>query len=360
MAINNKDCFLKGFLVGQDLKLHKGGSGSGGGSASSGTSYDKASFLSGLAAGMASVGVHKGLSGSCFCVLARDAVHVRIKFGSSSHGPTIVSWGDGTREVFPKNGAVSGELAFSHTYSDANLHMLSIREPSEYMVRFNPRTGLNIGDGYGVVQVVSPFPQNINPHLIGGFGSDSQFFQNNRDLQRIPEDLFAHINLSFVGSAFANCNSLQEIPPGLFKGNKGTSTFPGEAFGTVFSGCTSLTSIPAGLFDQCTEAENFQGCFSGCSGLTSIPAGLFDHCPNATTFVITFSGCTNLTSIPAGLFDNCPNADYFSRCFYNCTNLSGTAPPLWERSGARGDGCFYNCTGLSNYADIPSDWKKRM
>ncbi len=125
-------------------------------------------------------------------------------------------------------------------------------------------------------------------------------------------------------------------------------------------------------------ATDFSSTFVNCQKLTTIPAGLFANNPDAISFNSCFSGCKNLV-LREDIFPlPSSNPDYFAGkkmdftlCFnmvgFNYNTKTGTAPELWNYTGAGVTGnqsqqwvvtdAFKKADKLTNYNSIPSSWK---
>ncbi len=139
-------------------------------------------------------------------------------------------------------------------------------------------------------------------------------------------------------SMFEGCSSLTSAPA------LPATTLASYCYLRMFSGCTSLTTAPA-LPATTLASYCYLRMFHGCSSLTSAPAlpatTLASYCYDSM-----FSGCTSLTTAPA-----LPATTLASSCyeemFYGCTSLT-TAPALPATTLA--SSCyfdmFYGCSSL--------------
>ena len=253
---------------------------------------------------------------------------------SGNYSNLQVDWGDGTVDS-----------STQHTYTDGNnFHNVSaaVDNCTSFVV---PSSNLYAFWTWGEYTSIAPKSladysslQYIgSDYLVNGANISSlyYYFRYCNSLKEIPQGLFDNCpNVTNFSNCFYNCNILTSIPSDLFDNCPNVTNFSG-----CFSDCSSLTSIPSGLFDNCTKAERFGSCFSDCSNLKEIPQGLFDNCTKAQYFSSCFNSCSSLTSIPSGLFDNCPNVKDFSGCFSDCSSLKEIP-----------QGLFKNCTKASGFS----------
>lgn len=129
-------------------------------------------------------------------------------------------------------------------------------------------------------------------------------------LKTIPQRLFKDLTFELLSydytqpvSMFYRCSAIEEFPSDLFDNPVFTRV---TNVRQMFSNCTSLKSLPVDKLPF-ASAQNFEWFCRDCESLLEIPEGLFDDCTQATLFNYVFSGCDSLTAIPDGLFDNCPN-----------------------------------------------------
>lgn len=85
-------------------------------------------------------------------------------------------------------------------------------------------------------------------------------FDECRSLRKIENTLFKHHNGNAL-STFWGCESLEEVPKGLFYG------FNGQRFFQTFYGCRSLRSVDVNEFANLTNLYDVAGMFSGCTSL---------------------------------------------------------------------------------------------
>lgn len=230
---------------------------------------------------------------------------------SGSYSNLQVDWGDGT---------VDNKT--SHNYSDGeNFHNVSasVDNCTSFVV---PYSNLYAFWTWGEYTSIAP-----------------KSLANYSYLQYIGSDYLVNgANISSLYYYFRYCNSLKEIPQGLFDNCPNVTSFD-----NCFSYCSSLTSIPSGLFDKCPNVTNFGSCFSSCNGLKEIPQGLFDNCPNVTDFSSIFERCTNVRTIPPKLFDNCPKVSSFVTAFQYCNIMDACYIPFSNLISAKYNFCYRGC-----------------
>jgi hypothetical protein len=187
----------------------------------------------------------------------------------------------------------------------------------------------------------------IPPGLFAGntvVTSFRQTFWGCSQITSIPPGLFDdNINVTTFEGTFYNCK-FSTIPAGLFHNNQAVTTFE-----STFFNCTNLISIPGDLFITNTAVTNFHRTFETCTSLSSIPLLLFSENKQVTTFARTFVGCTSLTSIPAGLFTENIAVESFRGTFIGCVNLNSIPTGLFSTNTVVTDFefAFFNCSGIA-------------
>lgn len=160
-------------------------------------------------------------------------------------------------------------------------------------------------------------------------------FMDCRSITELPENLFAQCpEVTRLIAVFRDCNGISEIPENLFAHNLKLSTLGGvfRRIGTLPSGVpedlfahnpeltsvsslfyfTNIGSIPENLFAHNPNLEAVESSFHNC-GITEIPENLFANNPLLRSVRWTFGRNSGLTSIPANLFANNPNIEVFGR-----------------------------------------------
>lgn len=146
---------------------------------------------------------------------------------------------------------------------------------------------------------------------------DCSFGRMAQMIRSIPEDLLSHCTeLGIVNNLFRGCIGLDEIPEGLFRGNKYLSGCV-----DLFNGCSGLKSIPEKLFENNPSILCIDGSFSGCSMIEEIPEDLFDACRNLMYANRCFEWCIRLKKIPRRLFRHRYDINRTHRCFAYCLSL---------------------------------------
>lgn len=167
-----------------------------------------------------------------------------------------------------------------------------------------------------------------------------------------PEFMTKAVSATDIKYMFAGCESLVDLPLGMFKNNSAVTNleyifyktgvkklsaglFEGlsgvKTVGAVFQGCESLSEIEEGLFDGLTAVKSFRYCFADCTSLRSVPEGLFRGLSTAYEFTHTFDGSA-IESVPAGLFADArdySSAD-FTYMFADCKNLKTVPAELFN------------------------------
>lgn len=254
-------------------------------------SYDKESFMKGLAVGRIlwkpprELGDFMGFKFTVSVSSSGDTLNLSSLLWAGCSGS--IKWGDGTSESY------SGTSVF-HRYSDPGSYQIVLFYSTDCPA---PATTAPIhfsGIDNFLVSIDTPLPKI--------FADVTSFWQLCHNCYNL---------VSVTGSLFLNCPKV-------------------ESLGLCFEECRSLTEIPNTLLYYTPLLEDMYYCWRACTALSVVPSGLFDNCPFITSFISTFSRCTNLTSAPA-LYDLYPTANG-SNCFYLCYNLPNYAdiPAGWK------------------------------
>ncbi len=199
---------------------------------------------------------------------------------------------------------------------------------------------------------IEEFPEdffNNLPSLSNMLGA----FRDCKKLRKAPD--FSKTKLSNISQLFAGCESLTEVPEGIFPSTLCSSS--SMNLNMTFSGCKSLEALPEHLFDgmNANRVTSMNSMFEGCEKLKSVNLDFIDKQRGCYQFRSTFSGCAQLTTYPVS----------------HITNDLGVEVdvPLWERAaennksqfaGGRnvsGNDCFAGCVAMKGYNDeIPTAW----
>lgn len=367
-----------------------------------GMSYDKSSFLAGLAAGrnMESWPAMEGEGENVF------KITVQVEAGDF-YTPWMafdgwIVWGDGEKSRvsnIPRDYEYNNERFRSrtyHTYESGGIYQITwIGNLLDWSIR---RSSTDLATSDYLISIDTPFPRSMEARTFLDaicYGCEAlvslppKLFQNCPNLERlngfcyrcsslttIPEKLFWNCHaLKSVSRFFMSCD-LESLPSDLFAQTPNLEIAAGmisynpritsiphglldplQNLQRIAFNSLGITTLPNGLFANCPDMENFDQLCLDDSQLTRIPSDLFRYTPSAHSFSGTFSG-TAITSIPSTLFSNCPMADNFTSCFSSCGEITGAVPELWVSfPDADGRGCFFGCVNASNYGDIPSGWR---
>ncbi len=270
----------------------------------------------------------------------------------SGGGQISVDWGDGTdQEEFI-------EVRGYHNYAKPGLYTITI-------------TGEAKSLRFGADDAVTTDLRNVISWGKLGYTQATDMCLGCSRLEYIPNDVagsFENVK-TFIG-AFSCCESLREIPAGLFR--YATSA---KRFEDCFSHSASISEIPADLFKNCVAAEdlsyafyatgtgivdtnqtltNFSSVSEQVRGgrLKSIPEGLFANCPNITQLDYVF-GATAIESIPSDIFYKASVATKFTGAFSACVCLEEIPYDLMANATAATD-IKYMFAGCSSITEIPS------
>lgn len=270
---------------------------------------------------------------------------------SSTGGAITVDWGDGGEvETFEARRA-------THTYA----------EPGKYTITIS---GSAKSLEFGTENSLSSELKSIISWGKLGYTTAVDMCLGCSKLESIPNDVagsFAGVK-SFLG-AFSCCESLREIPAGLFR-----YATVARNFEDCFSHTASIAEIPQGLFDTCTAAEDFSYTFYGTGTgyvvtnttlsnfdeiaamvsvgkLRAIPVGLFDKCTAIKQMDYIF-GATAITEIPETIFDSCANATTLMGAFSACVNLTNIPQSLLARTTSVTD-IKYMFAGCRSVTELP-------
>lgn len=270
----------------------------------------------------------------------------------SGGGQIRVDWGDGSDiEEFV-------EVRGYHNYATPGLYTITI-------------TGEAKSLRFGADDAVTYDLRNVISWGTLGYTQATDMCLGCINLESIPNDVagsFADVK-TFNG-AFSCCESLREIPAGLFR-----YATAAKRFEDCFSHSASISEIPAGLFDNCVAAEDMSYAFYATgtgvvdtnqtltnyssvseqvrSGkLKSLPEGLFANCPNITQLDYVF-GATAIESIPEDIFSTASVATKFTGAFSPCVCLKEIPYDLMANATAALD-IKYMFAGCSSITEIPS------
>lgn len=270
----------------------------------------------------------------------------------SGGGHITVDWGDGS----PSEEFV--EVRGSHTYATPGLYTITI-------------TGEAKSLSFGADDAITTDLRNVISWGKLGYTTAADMCLGCSRLESIPNDVAGSFSgvKSFIG-AFSCCESLKEIPAGLFR----YATLA-KRFEDCFSHSASIAEIPADLFKNCPAAEDFSYAFYGTGTgivdtnstltnfetvseqvragvLKSIPATLFASCPNIKQLDYVF-GATAIESIPDNIFASVSNATIFTGAFSACVCLKGIPYDLMANATSATD-IKYMFAGCSSIGEIPS------
>ena len=270
----------------------------------------------------------------------------------SGGGQIRVDWGDGSEvEEFV-------EVRGYHNYATPGLYTITI-------------TGEAKSLKFGADDAVTYDLRNVISWGTLGYTQATDMCLGCVRLEYIPNDVagsFADVK-TFNG-AFSCCESLREIPAGLFR-----YATAAKRFEDCFSHSASISEIPADLFKNCTAAEDMSYAFYATgtgvvdtnqtltnyssvseqvrSGkLKRLPEGLFANCPNITQLDYVF-GATAIESIPDDLFSTASAATKFTGAFSPCVCLKDIPYDLMANATAALD-IKYMFAGCSSIEAIPS------
>lgn len=270
----------------------------------------------------------------------------------SGGGQIQVDWGDGSEvEEFI-------EIRGHHTYAEPGLYTITI-------------TGEAKSLEFGADNAITTELRNIISWGTLGYTTAADMCLGCAGLESIPNDVagsFANVK-SFNG-AFSCCESLREIPAGLFR-----YATAAKRFEDCFSHSAAISEIPADLFKNCTAAEDLSYAFYATGSgivdtnqtltnfssvsekvragkLKSIPEDLFTNCPNITQLDYVF-GATAIESIPADIFASASLAEKFTGAFSACVCLKEIPYDLMAGATAALD-IKYMFAGCSAIEEIPS------
>lgn len=271
---------------------------------------------------------------------------------ASGGGHIVVDWGDGSDiEEFV-------EVRGYHNYATPGLYTITI-------------TGEAKSLKFGADDAVTYDLRNVISWGTLSYTQATDMCLGCINLESIPNDVagsFADVK-TFNG-AFSCCESLREIPAGLFR-----YATAAKRFEDCFSHSASISEIPAGLFDNCVAAEDMSYAFYATgtgvvdtnqtltnyssvseqvrSGkLKSLPEGLFANCPNITQLDYVF-GATAIESIPEDIFSTASVATKFTGAFSPCVCLKDIPYDLMANATAALD-IKYMFAGCSSIEAIPS------
>ncbi len=276
---------------------------------------------------------------------------------SANGGKMTVDWGDGSTEIYEsRRGA--------HTYATPGLYTIVISGEDIHNLEFS--------DG----SHVCPELKRIHSWGKMGYKNALNMCKGCINLESIPADIAGSFeNIGNFEASFLACESLKEIPEGLFR-----YAAKAKKFSNCFRYTTSLSEIPANLFAHSPLAEEFHHTFYGAGTnfkitdealkintgnylnsypaeleasiedgkLRSLPEGLFDKCPNVTRFEYIF-GATAITAIPEAIFAKNGKAEIYEGVCYACMNLQSIPAKLMKSATAATNikYMFALCTSLT-------------
>lgn len=270
----------------------------------------------------------------------------------SGGGQIVVDWGDGSEiEEFV-------EVRGYHNYALPGLYTIII-------------TGEAKSLRFGADDTVTTDLRNVISWGKLGYTQATDMCLGCVRLEYIPNDVAGSFtDVKTFNGAFSCCESLREIPAGLFR-----YATAAKRFEDCFSHSASIDEIPADLFKNCVAAEDLSYAFyatgSGIvdtnqtltnfssvseqvrSGkLKSLPEGLFANCPNITQLDYVF-GATAIESIPSDIFSKASVATKFTGAFSACVCLEEIPYDLMASATAALD-IKYMFAGCSSLEEIPS------
>lgn len=270
----------------------------------------------------------------------------------SGGGQIRVDWGDGSEiEEFV-------EVRGYHNYATPGLYTITI-------------TGEAKSLRFGADDAVTTDLRNVISWGVMGYTQATDMCLGCINLEYIPNDVAGSFaNVKTFNGAFSCCESLREIPAGLFR-----YATQAKRFEDCFSHSASIDKIPAGLFDNCVVAEDLSYAFYAtgtgvvdtnqtltnfstvseqvrAGRLKSIPEGLFANCPNIEQLDYVF-GATAIESIPSDIFSKASVATKFTGAFSSCVSLKAIPYDLMAGATAALD-IKYMFAGCSSIEEIPS------
>lgn len=270
----------------------------------------------------------------------------------SGGGQIRVDWGDGSDiEEFV-------EVRGYHNYATPGLYTITI-------------TGEAKSLRFGADDAVTYDLRNVISWGTLGYTQATDMCLGCINLESIPNDVAgSFVNVKTFNGAFSCCESLREIPAGLFR-----YATAAKRFEDCFSHSASISEIPADLFKNCTAAEDMSYAFYATGTgvvdtnstltnfssvseqvregrLKSLPEGLFANCPNITQLDYVF-GATAIESIPEDIFSTASAATKFTGAFSPCVCLKEIPYDLMANATAALD-IKYMFAGCSSITEIPS------
>lgn len=270
----------------------------------------------------------------------------------SGGGQIVVDWGDGSDvEEFI-------EVRGYHNYATPGLYTITI-------------TGEAKSLKFGEDDAITTSLRNVISWGKMGYTQATDMCLGCSRLEYIPNDVAGSFeNVKTFNGAFSCCESLREIPAGLFR-----YATAAKRFEDCFSHSASISEIPATLFENCSLAEdlsyafyatgtgivdtnqtltNFSSVSEQVRGgrLKSLPEGLFANCPNITQLDYIF-GATAIESIPSDIFSSASAATKLTGAFSACVCLRSIPYDLMANATAATD-IKYMFAGCSSITEIPS------
>lgn len=270
----------------------------------------------------------------------------------SGGGQIVVDWGDGSDvEEFI-------EVRGYHNYATPGLYTITI-------------TGEAKSLKFGEDDAITTSLRNVISWGKMGYTQATDMCLGCSRLEYIPNDVAGSFeNVKTFNGAFSCCESLREIPAGLFR-----YATVAKRFEDCFSHSASISEIPATLFENCSSAEDLSYAFYATgtgivdtnqtltnfssvseqvrSGrLKSIPEGLLANCPNITQLDYIF-GATAIESIPSDIFSSASAATKLTGAFSACVCLRSIPYDLMANVTSATD-IKYMFAGCSSITEIPS------
>ncbi|MGN0282633.1 MAG: fimbrillin family protein [Prevotella sp.] len=265
--------------------------------------------------------------------------------------PMAIVWGDGSMSNIMENSIVSSDL--QHTYAASGTYKIRIMtlqtdDTAKQINEFNfgkyPTSTLDISD------YTSPsYSANDNGQMLRSIdtavlntGTDdlSSMFYNTGIVSISPDCFKLFSNVKKLDATFAKCESLTNIPTGLFSGMDNVETMY-----ATFRQCTSLTTVPDDLLADITNVKTMYGMMRECSALEELPAGFFSRQQLCCNYIQLLGLCSNLC-LNTDLFIDPDNGITTDNRFTQCTELVRIDNIFWGAGSSR----------TTNIGSIPDLW----
>lgn len=229
----------------------------------------------------------------------------------------------------------NNRIPTSHTFKKKGVYFVTIKGTCDNLYGYDGN--VNAGNKVSHALVHSLWgiivPKDSTSPLKYGWGS----FFGCQNLKYVGYGVFHNITECREVPHLYDGAILAKIEPWMLYGG-----YKLESISYTFENCQMLT-IDADVFKNCTNITNAEHAFHRCNSLVEIPRGLFDSLTKLQTVEVCFKSCTNLSKVPVDLFDKCPNITNFKQCFcgggyngdasYVSTMKINTAlPPMWLRN----------------------------